>query len=365
MGEYNTVFGAGVNPASDAFDIDGLAERAAIQAVELEDAGEVWESVSMMLARSTEPDQWILSGLIERGDQVMIGGAPKAGKSLMAMQIALAVAQGGQFLQWRAPAKLKVLYVNFEIKAKRLGQRLAAMMGGIEQYREDTAPDMMFVNAWRTCDVLDPDWLARLAGVVDRSGADLIVWDVLARMHHADEMSPQMKDVMLNIRLASRDKAHIVVHHTRKPPLEAQGPQTAADMRGSSAIHGEVDLAIVLSKRSGQGARYVTTYSARNVSTPDETLLNIDDSLRFYEASEDEEGRLIAALEGAFQKQGYVLAADLLSHIKNAFLVADRRGREYIKQAVDAGWIRMERRTDSKYQYIATESAPFLHFMVL
>jgi KaiC/GvpD/RAD55 family RecA-like ATPase len=60
------------------------------------------DSISDLLDAANERDVWILDGLIEEGDQVVLSGPPKAGKSLMVSQMALAVASGGSFLKWKA-----------------------------------------------------------------------------------------------------------------------------------------------------------------------------------------------------------------------------------------------------------------------
>jgi len=67
-------------------------------------------------------------------------------------------------------------------------------------------------------------------------GVQLVVWDVLARRHSSDENdNPAMRSVMHAVRLASADRAHVVVHHSRKP---ASGQENvnfgAAGMRGWS-----------------------------------------------------------------------------------------------------------------------------------
>ncbi|WP_323935260.1 AAA family ATPase [Aeromonas caviae] len=63
---------------------------------------------------------WLLDELIEQGDQWIINGAPKSGKSLVATQLALAIASGGQFLNWRNRNPARVLYMDFELRRVRI-----------------------------------------------------------------------------------------------------------------------------------------------------------------------------------------------------------------------------------------------------
>ncbi len=62
---------------------------------------------------------WLLDELIEQGDQWIINGAPKSGKSLLATQLALAIASGGQFLNWKNKNPARVLYMDFELRKVR------------------------------------------------------------------------------------------------------------------------------------------------------------------------------------------------------------------------------------------------------
>lgn len=339
-------------------DIDQAAvmERAAIQ----QDGDETEVTMAMLFAAAHEPDEWILDGLIEKGDQVVLAGAPKAGKSLMASQIALAVASGGQFLGWRAPVPRKVLYINLEIRRKRFSRRIAEQIGGwgnMDQYHR-----LSSIDKYRTIDILDADERRSVSDDIKRINPDFLVWDVLARMHMVDEKDQApMKLVMQAIRVASQDRAHIIVHHSRKQSSDNAGPQTATDIRGSGAIHGEVDLAMVLSKRPGQGARYCLTFSARNVDPPDELLLNIDSDLNFHHAAADEADKVRRLVQEVFRSGAAILATDLQDMVCDAFDIKSRsRAADYIKQAVDDGLIKRQRRVDRRYEYILTDHSPIL-----
>ncbi len=68
------------------------------------------DNVTDLIAAAHQPDVWIVAGLIEEGDQVVLSGPPKAGKSLLASQLALAVASGGRFLRWSVPAPRRAEY---------------------------------------------------------------------------------------------------------------------------------------------------------------------------------------------------------------------------------------------------------------
>lgn len=318
--------------------------------------------VSMGRAAAAEQPDWVVDGLIERGDQWMIAGAPKAGKSLLATQLALAASEGGTFLDWRCSRPQKVLYMDFELKHRVFWQRVLDMYHGNEQAMLRNA-NFLRCGDFKTIDVLDVVERKRIADMIDQVAPDLIVWDVLARMHSADENdNGMMKAVMMGIRMLSGSAAHIVVHHARKPPSGAEGVNLGAlSMRGASSIHGEADGVMSLAVRDGQGARYSLQFSARAVQAPDEMLLSRnDDSLTYQEAAGSEQERIREVLQAAMKGQGVILSQELEEHICAAFDVKSRRAKDYLRQCREWGWLELERRQDKRYQYVLTDGAPIL-----
>lgn len=294
-----------------------------------------------------KPDDWIFVGLIERGDQVMIAGRPKAGKSLLASQIALAAASGGTFLKWQAAKPCKVLYINLEIRSKRFAGRLALQTGTTpeEIRRTRKVPRIIAeinkhnrlvpIHDFMTIDVLmdgGADVEAIRKKIFDYQ-PDLVVWDVLAHCHQSKENDADIKNVLLKIKELCGGKngaASIVVHHTRKSPTDADDrPQTADDIRGNGAIVGAVDMAMVLSKRAGQGARYVLTWIARNVEEPPETPL-FTKNLCFFDATEARMNAQVEAIRAAFARSEKLRSGELLDAVKDSL----RCGRDIAYAAV-------------------------------
>lgn len=317
-----------------------------------------WGVAMGSLAAQQQPI-WLLDGLIEMGDQWMLAGSPKAGKSMMATQLGIAISTGGKFMNWQCSRPARVLYMDFELKDRVFWQRVMTMLNGNEAMLRK---NFFRCGDFKTIDVLDVVERQRITELIAELKPDLIIWDVLARMHSAEENdNGMMKAVMLSIRMMSGSAAHIVVHHARKPPSGAEGVNLGAlGMRGASSIHGEADGVMSLAVREGQGARYSLQFSARAVEAPDELLLNRGANLMFYGASEDEADKLKRALHGAFKGNGFVLSADLESHFCEALGVKSRRAKDYIKQCCENGWIALERRQDRRYQYVLQEGAPIL-----
>ena len=310
------------------------------------------DSVADLVAEASKPDVWILHGLIEEGDQVVLAGPPKAGKSLLASQLALAVASGRPFLRWPTNVPRRVLYVNLELRPKRFGKRLIAQANSIDLIAGYS--NLMSVNSMRTLDIKNNEDAAVFSKTIRDLGIDLVVWDVLARMHNADENdNPAMRAVMHAIRVASADRAHVVLHHARKPASGQEDVNLgAAGMRGASSIHGEADLILSLHARSGQGARYSLKFSARNIEEPDEMLLNRDTkTLLFNEAAEADSQRLQKVVCSAFTDSEFCRPNELTRLVMEAYSVKERRAKQLIQSAGEQGLIERQQQPDKQYIY--------------
>lgn len=300
---------------------------------------------------------WLLDELIEQGDQWIINGAPKSGKSLLATQLALAIASGGQFLNWKNQTPARVLYMDFELKDRLFWKRFLTMTTHNNVTDQTIERNFFRCGDFQTTDVLDPVEAKKMISIVNEIQPDLIIWDVLARMHTAAENdNSMMGQVMRSIRKISRPAAHIVVHHARKSSPGAEGYNAgAAGIRGASSIHGEADGVMSLALRDGQGARFSLRFSSRAVETPDEILLNRTEHLIFVSANDSDKNTLLTSLKKALSGHTSVSAAELVNSFRAEFSIQERQAKNYIRKCVANAWVRRERRPDKTYEYIATD----------
>lgn len=121
MSERGVVDSNEAGPARDA-------RRSAIRAVELRD----------FLALSFPPREYLLDPILPRQGIAMIHGPRGLGKTHASLGIAYAVASAGKFLKWSAPTANGVLFVDGEMPAAVLQERLSRIVAANEQ--EATAP---------------------------------------------------------------------------------------------------------------------------------------------------------------------------------------------------------------------------------
>lgn len=168
-----------------------------------------------LLAADLAPRRDLLAPLLRSGTAALVYGPTGIGKSFFALGIAWAVAAGGSFLGWQAPRPRRVLYVDAEMGAAELRERLALFgppperlallpydrnSGPLLDLAEDAGIERL-MTAWDDPDLVVLDPLATLAGL--RSG-DPERWHRLQRfvLHQK-----QMRRAVLMVHHANKEGA--------------------------------------------------------------------------------------------------------------------------------------------------------------
>lgn len=210
--------------------------------------------------------RWLVEGLIPAGVLALLVGRPKAGKSLLAVDLLVSIALGELYLG-RAVTQGPVLYAPAEDSLDLVRTRLWTRLG-----QERNAPvSVMPVDGSleQTLWLDKPETIAQLLTTIQETKPVLLVLDPLRELHHAkendaDEMSALLRPVR---QIAHQTSTTIlIVHHRNKVSTD---PGTAA--RGSSAITGSVDMVMTLDTQSdddltvGQGVTLTVEgrYAAR------------------------------------------------------------------------------------------------------
>ena len=211
--------------------------------------------------------QVILSPWLHSQDLCMIFAARGIGKTHFAISIAYAVATGGTFAKWTAPAARKVLYLDGELPGGVMQKRMLMhcpdvepLPGYLRIFTPDllpdgcTLPDLSMPDGQDAIDVLIED--AELV-IVD----NLSAWARSGRENEGESWQP-VADWIL--RLRRRGIAVILIHHAGK----------GGQQRGTSKREDLLDAVIGLSRPSdydpSQGAVFVSEFTkARNLAGAD------------------------------------------------------------------------------------------------
>lgn len=223
--------------------------------------------VADFLKLELPPRRLLLPPWLDSGSLGMVYAPRGVGKTHFAMHLAYAVATGGRFLRWQAPAPTPVLYIDGEMGAAAMQQRWRAI---VEQGGEP-APGMLRMLS------RDAQLFGELPNLASTSGleaishvfgdAKLVILDNLSSLTHGvkeNEAESWEPISQWAIRQRALDLSLLFVHHAGK-----NGSQ-----RGTSKREDMMDVVIGLRRPMDyspeQGARFEVNFEkARSLFGPD------------------------------------------------------------------------------------------------
>lgn len=185
---------------------------------------ELWEE--------EDEEEWIVEPLLPARRLVALFSPPKVGKSLLMLELAVAVARGEPILGYTPTEPRRVLYVDFENDPRGdVRSRLQAMGRS-----PDELGDLIYLSYPRLA-YLDT-WIGgqELLAVVEEYRCEVVVIDTISRAVGGEENE---NDTWLSfyrntgLALKAAGKAVIRLDHT--------GKDLSKGMRGGSAKYGDVD----------------------------------------------------------------------------------------------------------------------------
>ncbi len=247
------------------------------------------------LDKEIPPRRHLLYPILPEQGLVMLFAERGVGKTFTALHMAYAVACGGTVFNWYAEQPRPVLYIDGEMPAVTMQQRLASIVAS----SEENAPDGYFkvLTPDLQGDLLMPN-LATEEGQEaiepHLEGVKLVVVDNLATLcrhgrSNDEESWKPVQDWVLGLR--RRGISVLLVHHASK-----SGAQ-----RGTSAKEDILDTVIQLRRpndyETGEGARFeVHLTKARGIvgedAEPFEARLSIHEGLSIWEIKSLELGQV-------------------------------------------------------------------------
>ena len=230
------------------------------------------------------PDEieWLCEPLLARGRSVALYSPAKAGKSLLALEIAAALAAGRSVIGNPAREPLRVLYVDLENTPEDLRDRLSAL-----GYGPADLGNLAYLSFPNLPALDSPDGGRHLLACALKHRADLVIIDTVSRVINGDENDADTFNALYRHALVHLKGRKIAVLR-----LDHSGKDAERGQRGSSAKSSDVDAVWLLTKatertlhltrqatRSPDGAdridlrrefsplRHVATTAAANLST--------------------------------------------------------------------------------------------------
>jgi KaiC/GvpD/RAD55 family RecA-like ATPase len=184
----------------------------------------------------------------------LVAGDPKSMKTMLALELALAVASPtvGSVFGLPIVRHGPVIFVEEEGGRRKLAERTAMQAAGLDV---PVPEDLHFVLHQGVR--LDTDGSVRaLLALVERIEPVMVALDPLVLLHSGDEnkASDMGKLMRRLVRLAADHQLCVVlVHHVSKPQEGRRLSRTAQRLRGSSAFAGATDGTIILDREGDYG----------------------------------------------------------------------------------------------------------------
>lgn len=217
--------------------------------------------------------EFLLYPLIPQNGLSLLYAERGAGKTFMAMAIAIAAASGFDFLNFKADKPRRVLYIDGEMDAREMQDRLNLLIAGFESEGKTVIRENinLFLSGLQDNATM-PD-LATPIGQrqveLYAKNADLIIVDNIFSLYTAGRENDADSWVKYNEwsrKMRAMGKSILWLHHTGKD--KTRGP------RGSSAIEAILNTSIALevssNHKANDGAEVVAEYhKSRGVSGDD------------------------------------------------------------------------------------------------
>jgi hypothetical protein len=195
------------------------------------------------------PEQtWIVPGMIPAGGLGLLLAAEKTGKSLLALDCGIAVAQGAEFCGQHT-SQTNVLFIEQEGAPAALQRRIRKMTG------YTTPPSNLIIRHRKPLDLTDPKHLAGLRAYIIEHNIGLVFVGPLAQIGNLEDensaagINQIAKDLLAII--TTTGATIVLIHHRKKPGQNDSYSAVGSfftTSRGSSALMAAVDFAIGLQR---------------------------------------------------------------------------------------------------------------------
>ncbi|MDB6013124.1 MAG: putative replicative helicase [Gammaproteobacteria bacterium] len=260
----------------------GLKQEAQVEPLPIE----LVQSASAFTKLELPPRECIVAGLLYSNSLAMLAAWRGVGKTMVAIDLAIAVACGRKFMEWDVPRARRALYVDGEMPAADLQDRLKKFSGGRSLDMLDVLPSEFFYAHMKApLNLADETQQKRFLLLLealqaaDRKPELIILDNKSALASGTDENSNSEQDTFLSFLRELRHRGHttVLVHHAGK----------GGDQRGASRNEDFLDLSIKLElpkpgnnddgpMMDSDGARFLLTFTKHRGLRPTPAMLDLE-----------------------------------------------------------------------------------------
>jgi hypothetical protein len=260
---------------------------------------DIWTLASLRAAEF-EPREPIVEDIIAEGEMIALVGKPKAGKSRLGQQLALAVSRGENLLGHSVPKPRRVLILDLENRAIGVRARFQKMSRGSD------GDERVFIYAPETLSdggitLATASGVKALQNIVARVKPELLIIDTWRLLLAGDENKTEVVvrglKILSSLRRLLPRMAILIVHHTRKtqgqdPPLLRIDPSAwVENASGHYALVAHVDACFGLEREIDRktGDELIVFGGVSRSAAPNTLLLDDDPNTLMFKTAESED----------------------------------------------------------------------------
>jgi hypothetical protein len=327
--------------------------------------------VGILDPRKRAPRDWLVPNRMMRRHITMTTAAPGVGKSTLAIEEAVSLGSGVDFLSLGITKSHRVAIINNEETKDELERRIEATCQHFEidphaiaetifLYSGVDADKLILSKTDRQGNVIATPRTAELRTLIDTLKIDVVILDPFVQLNHIEESSnEQISRAMQEIRslgATGYSAAIHLIHHNRKPP--AGNAHQAGDInaaRGASSMGGEAHFFFTLADMSNEDAEHMNVAESDKIN-----FIRLDDAKR-----------KMSAAQGArwFERYGVHMPYGLMGEEVGVLIPRDMDEVENkvsivtateILQRIDEAWIQGTPLSESPQ----TKSRYVIHYMM-
>lgn len=194
-------------------------------------------SFSDLMSEKYPENRWMIEQLVPEEGIVVLSGASGSFKTWLIMEMALAIAEGRDFLDMFRTEQSKVLIIDEENGKRLYNERFKKITTSLEAPIFLSSMEGFVVNNNNVNNVIE---------FCEKEQIRLVIIDSMTRVNTGDENSS--KDIakfFASLRDFTRHLISVIlIHHNRKPGVA--GYDAGTDMRGSSDIRAAIDIQLAV-----------------------------------------------------------------------------------------------------------------------
>lgn len=199
--------------------------------------------------------EWIVEGLFAPCSVSLICGTGGSKKTYSMIDLAVAVARGGDWLGFDVPDPTIALFIDEESGPRRFARRLC-----VTGHAHEADPDLpLFYISLAGYDLTSLEGQDKLHKLINETGARLVILDALVDlMPGGDENAvSDVQPIFVGLRRIAEmtQSAIVIIHHTNR----------SGGYRGSSALKGAVDIMLMVDSDANEQLVTFKTEKARDI----------------------------------------------------------------------------------------------------